>query len=89
MTNRNDLRKGRIPERATMNGDFVIDVSDFLYNPHFEDDSMVTANDLLHNGVDVRLFNSDRLYPVYDAKNGMSIGSMKPRDFMRKMLGDF
>jgi hypothetical protein len=88
MMGRQDLRRGRIPEQATRTGDFVIDINDFLITPDFNSDSMVTANELVTNGTNTRLFRSDQLFPVYDAKNGMSLGNMKPRDFVKKMLGD-
>lgn len=75
---RNDLRKGRIPERATTHGDFVMDIGGQI--------DCVTANDLLGVQDNLRLFKSNKLFPVFDAKNGSSIGNMTARDFLRKML---
>ena len=80
--NRKDLREGRIPIRASENGDFVIDV-DQLFGAS---NGMLTANDLIdvvHSG---KVYNNPRTYPVFDAKNGQSIGRMNINTFMKKMF---
>jgi hypothetical protein len=64
----------RIPEIASINGDYVMDI--------FQD-RMFTASDLKK-----RRYHNQDLFPVYDAKNGKSIGKMNPNTFIDKMLGD-
>ena len=46
-------------------------------------DTMITAPDLKK-----RKYHNHELFPVYDAKNGKSIGKMNPNTFIDKMLGD-
>jgi len=76
-------REGRIPLRATENGDFVIDMEQFLGN----EAPMITAPQLVHlSEEEPRINNSYQLFPVFDAKNGMSIGKMTAQDFLRKIL---
>jgi hypothetical protein len=81
--NRKDLRDGRIPIRASENGDFVIDV-DQLFGVS---NGMLTANELI-DVVDSRgkIHSNPRTYPVFDAKNGQSIGRMNINAFLRKMM---
>ena len=66
-----------IPQRATMNGDFVI-----YYN-----DGMFTAHDIICNGMKNAALQTNTRYPVYDAKNGRAVGKMIPKLFIDKMLG--
>ena len=89
---RQDIRKGRIPQKAVEHGDFVIDIGDvtnYLFNgdPDLaEDRSIMTANGIMDTGMDTQLLGYSRGFPVYDAKDGSSIGRMTARDFLRKML---
>ena len=76
--NRKDLRRGRIPELATIHGDFVMDIDKYS-------DEMFTVDTLV---MDNHILNSNNLFPVYDAKTGMNIGKMTPKKFAKKMLGD-
>jgi hypothetical protein len=65
----------RISQTAVNNGDFVIDVGQFF---------MSTAEEVAQQR---RLRNNTRdLFPVYDAKNGQSIGNMTAEAFLRKIL---
>jgi hypothetical protein len=73
--NRQDLRDGRIPVSATLNGEFVIDVLG-------ASDGMLTINDMQ----DRMPYNRNRLYPVYDARNGSSIGRMSATAFVAKFI---
>lgn len=76
-------RDGRIPLRATENGDFVIDMEQLLGN----ETPMITAPQLVHLAEEEpRINNQYQLFPVFDAKNGMSIGKMTAKDFLRKIL---
>lgn len=89
---RQDIRKGRIPQKAVEHGDFVIDITDvsnylFSNDPDMaEDRSIMTANGIMDTGMDIQLMHYDRRFPVYDAIDGSSIGKMTARDFLRKML---
>ena len=77
-------REGKIPLRATENGDFVIDLEELLGN---DAPMMVTAPQLVNlREKETRIDNSYQLFPVFDAKNGMSIGKMSAQDFLRKIL---
>ena len=65
----------RIPQTAINNGEFVIDVGQFF---------MSTADEVAQQR---RLRGNTRdLFPVYDAKNGQSIGNMTAEAFLRKIL---
>lgn len=88
---RKDLRGGKIPQKAVENGDFVLDISGvsmYLFNdPDIaETRSIMTANNIIDNGLGNRLLQYNRRFPVYDATDGSSIGKMTARDFLRKML---
>lgn len=89
LSGREDLRQGSIPMKATMEGNFVIDLSsasNHFYNNDEVAEMMITADDLRVYNPNPFLLNSNKLFPVFDAKNGMSIGKMTARDFLRKML---
>jgi hypothetical protein len=64
----------RIPEIASINGEYVIDI--------FQD-TMFTAKELKK-----KRYSNSNLFPVYDAKNGKSVGKMNPNIFIDKMLGN-
>jgi hypothetical protein len=71
----------RISQTAINNGDFVIDVGQFFGNPNIP---MITADELVQRrGLRE---NTRDLFPVYDAKNGQSIGNMTAEAFLRKIL---